>query len=96
MEDLDGNLHSVSLEAGDMLFYESAKSMHGRSAEIACSVNHAVGFDYVLLLIEWELLRASTTPECLCTIRYFSSKLTPPIEALNVSPTACEFVCLEF
>ena len=30
IEDQDGNLHSVNLEPGQMLFYESAKCLHGR------------------------------------------------------------------
>ncbi len=30
IEDHDGNLHSVVLETGQMLFYESAKCLHGR------------------------------------------------------------------
>jgi hypothetical protein len=30
IEDHDGNLHSVDLEPGQMLFYESAKMLHGR------------------------------------------------------------------
>lgn len=30
IEDHDGNLHSVNLEEGQMLFYESAKCLHGR------------------------------------------------------------------
>jgi hypothetical protein len=30
IEDHDGNLHAVSLEEGQMLFYESAKCLHGR------------------------------------------------------------------
>jgi hypothetical protein len=30
IEDHDGNLHSVNLEPGQMLFYESAKCLHGR------------------------------------------------------------------
>lgn len=30
IEDHDGNLHSVELAAGQMLFYESAKCLHGR------------------------------------------------------------------
>jgi hypothetical protein len=30
IEDHDGNLHSVALEPGQMLFYESAKCLHGR------------------------------------------------------------------
>lgn len=30
IEDHDGNLHAVSLEAGEMLFYESAACLHGR------------------------------------------------------------------
>lgn len=30
IEDHDGNLHSISLEPGDMVFYESAKAVHGR------------------------------------------------------------------
>lgn len=28
--DHDGGLHHVSMEAGDILFYESAKLLHGR------------------------------------------------------------------
>ena len=30
IEDHEGNLHSVNLEPGEMLFYESAKCLHGR------------------------------------------------------------------
>ncbi len=30
IEDHDGNLHSVVLQEGQMLFYESAKCLHGR------------------------------------------------------------------
>lgn len=30
IEDHDGNLHAVSLQPGEMLFYESAKCLHGR------------------------------------------------------------------
>lgn len=30
IEDHDGNLHSVNLQPGEMLFYESAKNLHGR------------------------------------------------------------------
>ena len=30
IEDHDGNLHAVALEEGQMLFYESAKCLHGR------------------------------------------------------------------
>ena len=30
IEDHDGNLHSVNLKSGQMLFYESAKCLHGR------------------------------------------------------------------
>lgn len=30
IEDHDGNLHSYNLEAGQMLFYESASCLHGR------------------------------------------------------------------
>ena len=33
IEDHDGNMHSVSLQAGDMLHYESAKCLHGRMQE---------------------------------------------------------------
>lgn len=34
IEDHDGNLHSVNLEPGEMLFYESAKCLHGRMTEL--------------------------------------------------------------
>ena len=34
IEDHEGNLHSVSLEPGQMLFYESAKCLHGRMQEL--------------------------------------------------------------
>ena len=34
IEDHDGNMHSVSLQAGDMLHYESAKCLHGRMQEL--------------------------------------------------------------
>jgi hypothetical protein len=30
IEDHDGKLHSVALEEGQMLFYESASCLHGR------------------------------------------------------------------
>ena len=33
IEDHDGKLHTVSLAAGEMLFYESAKCLHGRMTE---------------------------------------------------------------
>jgi len=33
IEDHDGNLHAVSLEPGQQLFYESAKCLHGRMTE---------------------------------------------------------------
>lgn len=33
IEDHDGNLHSVEMEAGDMVYYESAKCLHGRMTE---------------------------------------------------------------
>jgi len=34
VEDTEGNLHSVNLEPGQMLFYESAKCVHGRMTEL--------------------------------------------------------------
>lgn len=34
IEDHEGNLHSVALEPGQMLFYESAKCLHGRMTEL--------------------------------------------------------------
>jgi hypothetical protein len=34
IEDHNGNLHSVVLEAGEMLFYESAKCLHGRMTKL--------------------------------------------------------------
>jgi hypothetical protein len=34
IEDHDGNLHSVNLKPGQMLFYESAKCLHGRMQEL--------------------------------------------------------------
>jgi hypothetical protein len=34
VEDTEGRLHSVSLEPGQMLFYESAKCVHGRMSEL--------------------------------------------------------------
>jgi hypothetical protein len=33
IEDHDGNLHQMDMEAGDMLYYESAKCLHGRMTE---------------------------------------------------------------
>jgi len=33
IEDHDGNMHAVNLEPGQMLFYESAKCLHGRMQE---------------------------------------------------------------
>jgi hypothetical protein len=34
IEDHQGTLHSVSLQPGEMLFYESAKCLHGRMEEL--------------------------------------------------------------
>ena len=55
IEDHDGNLHAVNLEPGQMLFYESAKCLHGRMQTFKGKYYGSIFIHYALEdLSKWD------------------------------------------
>jgi len=53
IEGFDGNTHAVNMESGDMLFYESAKCMHGRPTTFVGEYYASIFIHY--LPVDWGL-----------------------------------------
>lgn len=54
--DHDGNPHSVNMQAGDMLLYESAKCLHGRPGNNLLTNFPQIKKYYNLFCIQWVQL----------------------------------------